>query len=363
MAFDGLIDWLGDTITEHPVGFIITFWAICIGGALLSEMSEGRSQENVSISRINEDLEKEKEETERRLKEQRKKLKTADEYLKEAEQIVSDLLTQPRLNQVAENYPAELERLQADISGREIADMTAAMLLYQRAVDLHTEYQDFDHRWKTAKKQWELRHQQLEEKFAKCRTLQIPQESADGAEALELACDEWCSDALELASRELEPLEQPEDSTIRHFNRLSEQAEELSERIDRIVIQALGNFHSSEQRLMTSQIVKDALSRRLWQATDYRFSTDGDDNERLNDLLLSLTNPVGDRLKFVFRRGGQQMTPEGIRVEDQMEVAMELKGVYSREFQQTLFGTIVRALREHNVDLSYARQSVKGVTQ
>lgn len=366
MASGDWLDWLSDAITEHPVGFIATLWGICIGGALLNEMSEGRNQENLSISQINEDLKKEKEEKERRLNEQRKKLKTADEYLTEAEQIVSDLLGQPRLNQVAEDYPAELERLRADIGAWENsangADMTAAMLLYQRAVDLQKDYQDFDHRWKTAKKQWELRHQRLEEKFAGCRTLRIPQESVDGADDLELDCDEWCSDALEWASRELEPLEQPEDSTIRDFNRLCEQAEELSERIDQIVIRALGNFHSSEQRLMTSEIVVDALSRRLWRAADYRFSTDGDDNERLNDLILLLKNPVGDRLKFVFRRGEQQTTTEGVRVEDQMEVTMELKGVYSREFQHTLFGTIVQALREHNVDLSYARQSVKGVT-
>lgn len=369
MASEGFLDWMADMAVEHPNGFAAAISGVFFAGLALLTIVEllGEGGDNMDISGIDRELEKDKEAKERALKERQSQLNFSGDYCEEAEKIVSDLLRQPRLNQVAEDYPGELDRLQADIrrnraASQESTAVGIAMHLYQRAMDLQMEYQDFDRRWKTAKEQWELRHQRLEEKFENCRILRIPQDPADGAEALELDCDEWCSGALERASRELEPLEQSEDSTIRDLNRLSEQAEELSARIDQIVYQAMGNFHSSEQRVMTSEIVMDALERRGWREKDYRFSTDGDDNERLNDLILSMVNPVGDQLKFIFRRGDHQMVADEIHVQDLMEMTMELKGVYTRESQQTLFGTIVQALLEHNVDLRNSRQDVKGVT-
>ncbi|MBR4991009.1 MAG: hypothetical protein IKY96_07600 [Oscillospiraceae bacterium] len=368
MADGSLLDRVTDFAMEHPDGFSAAVIATEIAAIALTTYMEARreNRENVTISQADAQLQAEREEKEAAVEERRKQVMTADAYFAEAEAILSELLRQPRLNQVAEDYPKTLERLREDIQREkeragESTAKGAAMFLYQRALDLQGEYDEFAHKWETAKKQWELWHQLLEEKFQDSRTLRIPIE--DGVEFLEIDCDFWCTDALERASRELEPLEQPQESTIRDFNTLSEQAETLSARIDQIVVRALANFESAEQRVMISEVIINALERRGWRETDYRFSSDGDDNERLNELILTMENPVEDKLKFVFRRGDPQTTYPESPVENLMEVTLELKGIYTRESQQTLMYNILMALAENNIDVRNIAQNVRGVPE
>lgn len=368
MADGSFLDRVTDFAMEHPDRFSAAVIATEIAAIALTTYMEARreNRENADISRVDAELQAEKEKKKAAVEERRKQVMTADAYFAEAEAILSELLRQPRLNQVAEDYPETLERLREDIQREkeragESTAKGAAMFLYQRALDLQGEYDEYAHKWETAKKQWELWHQLLEEKFQDSRTLRIPIE--DGVEFLEIDCDFWCTDALERASRELEPLEQSQESTIRDFNTLSEQAEVLSERIDQIVTQALANFESAEQRVMISEVIMNALERRGWRETDYRFSSDGDDNERLNELILTMENPVEDKLKFVFRRGDPRTTYPESSVENLMEVTLELKGIYTRESQQTLIYNILMALAENNIDVRNIAQNVRGVPE
>ena len=211
--------------------------------------------------------------------------------------------------------------------------------LHHCIVSLHSEYVQIEDTWKAAKSEWETRWNQVNALLQQGQDFPMQVNTSNGQETVSVDCEFWSRGALSDTGNTLPPLAQPEGTSATAFNDLSQQVDQVYQRIADIIHQAGQDFVHAQMRIQLGNSIMENLYARGWYLeadSDYGFTND----DQREDLILKLRSPVGDLLEFV------------LKPDSTMQMRPWFKNIHNRSLQQLLAQVLQSALRSNGITVA-----------
>ena len=339
---DLIIDY-SEFSDEHPLlNVVLTFAAIAGIGQIgeLLDSNSGLGQESVDVNALAKKNQKERQELEEQFEKSiGEKIRDCGEKLAFLEKDARAHLKTPDFSfqlQEARDLYDKVKRLSRPAQEENVSHINK---LHHCIVSLHSEYTQIEDAWKAAKSEWETRWNQVSDLLQQGQNFPIQVNTSNGQETVSVDCEFWSRGVLSDAGNALSPLTQPEDTSITTFNALSQQADQLYQRITDILHQAGQNFIHAQMRIQLGNSIVEGLYARGWYLeadSDYGFTND----DQREDLTLKLYSPVGDVLEFV------------LKPDSTIQMRPKFKNIHNRNLLQLLARVLQSALLSNGITIA-----------
>lgn len=350
MADKDLFEILADLIVdysefsdEHPILSIVLTYAAIAGIGQIGELldsNNGSGQESIDVNALAIKNQKERQELEEQLgKSIGEKIRDCGEKLAFLEKDALAHLKTPDFSFQLQEARELYDEVRGLSKWEQEQNASYIQKLHHCILSLHSEYTQIENAWKAAKSEWETRWNQVRDLLQQGQNFPIQANTSNGQETVCVDCEFWSRGALSDAGNALPPLTQPEDTSTTAFNALSQQADQLYQRIADILHQAGQNFVHAQMRIQLGNSIVKSLYARGWYLeadSDYGFIND----DQREDLTLKLYSPVGDVLEFV------------LKPDSTIQMRPKFQNIHNRNLLQLLAQVLQSALRSNGITVA-----------